>query len=223
MLWKRKKKEMKYYHLSKNIIACKNFLNPQNVDEIFAYFLNNRNRFNIPNWVYSNNSKKNLNVDTTITSKCGGLDFWIEWEAVKEENSFITLLKNWFFSEGFYFYINKDNFSVYQFLLNNKNRLFWNIHVVSYNNKGFYNWHKDTTPKNLFTFNLILQKSKKLKGGNMLFMDENKTIEVENKNNFLVIFPSFIPHAITPLCSENNKDVSFLEQRFSIQFWVGLL
>ena len=142
---------------------------------------------------------------------------------MKEENSFITLLKNWFFSEGFYFYINKDNFSVYQFLLNNKNRLFWNIHVVSYNNKGFYNWHKDTTPKNLFTFNLILQKSKKLKGGNMLFMDENKTIEVENKDNFLVIFPSFIPHAITPLCSENNKDVSFLEQRFSIQFWVGLL
>ena len=58
MLWKRKKKEMKYYHLSKNIIACENFLNPQNVDEIFAYFLNNRNRFNIPNWVYSNNSKK---------------------------------------------------------------------------------------------------------------------------------------------------------------------
>ena len=49
---------MKYYHLSKNIIACENFLNPQNVDEIFAYFLNNRNRFNIPNWVYSNNSKK---------------------------------------------------------------------------------------------------------------------------------------------------------------------
>ena len=215
---------MKYYNLSKNIIACENFLNPQNVDEIFVDFLNNRNRFNIPNWSYSNDLKEeDINVDTTITSKCGGLDFWVEWETVKKENSFIGLLKNWFFSEGFYFYINKDNFSVYQFLLNNKNRLFWNIHVVSYNNKGFYNWHKDTTPKNLFTFNLILQKSKKLKGGNMLFMDENKTIEVENKDNFLVVFPSFIPHAITPLCSENNKDVSFLEQRFSIQFWVGLL
>ena len=215
---------MKYYNLSKNIIACENFLNPQNVDEIFVDFLNNRNRFNIPNWSYSYDLKEeDINVDTTITSKCGGLDFWVEWETVKKENSFIGLLKNWFFSDGFYFYINKDNFSVYQFLLNNTNRLFWNIHVVSYNNKGFYNWHKDTTPKNLFTFNLILQKSKKLKGGNMLFMDENKTIEVENKDNFLVVFPSFIPHAITPLCSENNKDVSFLEQRFSIQFWVGLL
>ena len=129
---------MKYYNLSKNIIACENFLNPQNVDEIFVDFLNNRNRFNIPNWSYSNDLKEeDINVDTTITSKCGGLDFWVEWETVKKENSFIGLLKNWFFSDGFYFYINKDNFSVYQFLLNNTNRLFWNIHVVSYTTKAF--------------------------------------------------------------------------------------
>ena len=64
---------MKYYNLSKNIIACENFLNPQNVDEIFVDFLNIRNRFNIPNWSYSNDLKEeDINVDTTITSKCGG-------------------------------------------------------------------------------------------------------------------------------------------------------
>ena len=217
-------KRMKYYNLSKNIIACDNFLNTQNVDEIFTDFLNNRNRFNISSWDYSNKSKKEvIDVHKTMTSKCGGLDFWIEWETAKNENSFIGLLENWFFSEGFYFYINKDNYSVFQFLLDNTNRLFWHIHVVSYNNKGFYNWHKDTSPKNLFTFNLVLQKSKKLKGGNMLFMDQNKIIEVENKDNFMVVFPSFVPHAITPLYSENDEDVSFLEQRFSVQFWVGLL
>lgn len=39
-------------------------------------------------------------------------------------------------------------------------------------------------------------------------------------NNFMVVFPAYIPHAITPLYTESNKDVSFLEQRFSIQFWV---
>lgn len=218
------KKRMKYYNLSKNIIACDNFLNTQNVDEIFTDFLNNRNRFNISNWDYSNKSEKKVaNVHKTMTSRCGGLDFWILWETAKNENSFISLLENWFFSDGFYFYIGKDNYSVFQFLLENINRLFWNIHVVSYNNKGFYNWHKDKGSKNLFTFNLVLQKSKKLKGGNMLFMDQNKIIEVENKDNFMVVFPSFIPHAITPLYSKNNEDVSFLEQRFSIQFWVGLL
>ena len=51
---------MKYYNLSKNIIACENFLNPQNVDEIFVDFLNNRNRFNIPNWSYSNDLKEKI-------------------------------------------------------------------------------------------------------------------------------------------------------------------
>ena len=29
----------------------------------------------------------------------------------------------------------------------------------------------------------------------MLFYD-NKNIEVKNKNNFMVVFPSYIPHAI---------------------------
>ena len=36
----------------------------------------------------------------------------------------------------------------------------------------------------------------------------------------MVVFPSYIPHAITPLHSNDNKDGAFLEQRFSIQFWV---
>jgi Rps23 Pro-64 3,4-dihydroxylase Tpa1-like proline 4-hydroxylase len=51
-------------------------------------------------------------------------------------------------------------------------------------------------------------------------MENGKIIEVKNKNNFMVVFPSYIPHAITPLHSNDNKDVAFLEQRFSIQFWV---
>ena len=55
----------------------------------------------------------------------------------------------------------------------------------------------------------------------MFFMDDNKIIEVENKNNYMVVFPSFVSHAISPLYSNNKKDVSFLEQRFSVQFWVS--
>ena len=51
-------------------------------------------------------------------------------------------------------------------------------------------------------------------------MDDGKIITIPNQDNFMVVFPAYISHAITPLCTENNKDVSFLEQRFSIQFWV---
>ena len=43
--------------------------------------------------------------------------------------------------------------------------------------------------------------------------------EIESKHNQLVIFPGFIPHAVTPL--QLDKEVSFAEQRFSIQYWVG--
>ena len=56
----------------------------------------------------------------------------------------------------------------------------------------------------------------------MFFMDDNKIIKVKNKNNFMVVFPSYISHSISPLYTDNNKDVSFLEQRFSIQFWTKL-
>ncbi len=43
-------KRMKYYNLSKNIIACENFLPKNKVEEIYTNFLNSRTQFNIPNW-----------------------------------------------------------------------------------------------------------------------------------------------------------------------------
>lgn len=68
------------------------------------------------------------------------------------------------------FYSENNGNQMYEFL---KRELEWNIHVISYNNGGYYNWHKDTYDSNLFTFNLILNKASSLKGGNMLFYDKN--------------------------------------------------
>ena len=36
---------MNYYNLSKNIIACDNFLPNNKIDELFIDFFNNRNKF----------------------------------------------------------------------------------------------------------------------------------------------------------------------------------
>jgi len=200
---------MKYYNLSKNIIACDNFLPQQKVDELYSDILNNRQIFNIPNWI---NSKQ------LFSSMCGGLDFWLENKTEKNNDNFFESLHQWFFHQGLSYYLKNNASQVYEFL---ERDLIWNIHVISYNNGGYYNWHKDNPNKNIFTFNLILNKGDSLEGGNMLFYD-NKIIEIKNKNNFMVVFPSYIPHAITPLYSKNKKDVPFLEQRFSIQFWVSL-
>ena len=71
-----------------------------------------------------------------------------------------------------------------------------------------------------FTFNLIINESDELSGGDMLFMDEGRTIEISSRNNLMVVFPSYIHHAITPIRSKSGKDVPFTQQRFSIQYWV---
>jgi Rps23 Pro-64 3,4-dihydroxylase Tpa1-like proline 4-hydroxylase len=199
---------MKYYSLSKNIIACNNFLPQQKVEELYTDLLNTRNNFGIPKW-----SPDDVEL---FSEKCGGLDFWFSNKTKEDNNSFIESLHKWFLHQGLFFYAEKNASKVYDFL---KRNLEWNIHVISYNDGGYYNWHTDHAMSTLFTFNLILNKESSLQGGNMLFYDE-KIIEVENTNNLMVVFPSYIPHAITPLYTNNKKDVSFLEQRFSIQFWV---
>ena len=205
---------MKYYCKSKNIIACDNFLPNNKVDELYSDFLNNRGKFNVPNWDINNNV-----VSEFFTSKCGGFDFWLSNKTEKDNNSFIESLNQWMIHPGLIFFIENNVSDSFKFLQRN---LKWHIHVICYNNGGYYNWHKDEANDNLFTFNLVLNKGKNLKGGDMLFMDEGKIIKIENKNNFMVLFPSYIPHAITPIYTEDNKDVSFLEQRFSIQYWVTL-
>jgi Rps23 Pro-64 3,4-dihydroxylase Tpa1-like proline 4-hydroxylase len=206
---------MKYYNISKNIIACKNFLPSIKVDELYTDFLNNRTQFNIPNWRSENyNDSKEF-----FSPSCGGFDFWINWKEAKKGELFITAVGNWVLTQGLRHYASDNNLPFFSLLERNVE---WNVHVISYNNGGYYGWHKDNANSNLFTFNLIFNKGNKLKGGNMLFMDEGKIIEVPNENNFFCVFPSFISHAITPLYSEDNKEVSFLEQRFSVQFWTSL-
>ena len=95
---------MKYYNLSENIIACKDFLPQQKVEELYTDLLNNRNRFDISKW---GNQEKGQVVRSTgqfLSSRCTGLDFWINWEVAQKDTSFIAFLKEWFFHQGFYFY-----------------------------------------------------------------------------------------------------------------------
>ncbi len=206
-------KRMKYYNLSSNIIACDNFLPQQKIDELYTDFLNNREMFNIPSWGNEETETKEF-----YSEKCGGYDFWIDWNERENSNTFIQSLDRWFLHQGLSHYTHIKSLNIYDWLAR---PLKWDIHVICYNNGGYYNWHCDKKEGTLFTFNLILNKGNCLKGGDMFFMDDNKIIEVENKNNYMVVFPSFVSHAISPLYSNNKKDVSFLEQRFSVQFWVS--
>jgi hypothetical protein len=209
-------KRMNYYNLSHSVIACENYLPNNLTDNIYTDFLNSRGNFNISNW--ENRGKRQSN-----SSDCEALDYWINFKDNTEHDANIKQLVHWFLHQGFSSYIEKNGCPMYNFITLQGIRtrdLAWDIHVISYNNNGYYNWHTDCSKNNLFTFNLILNKSDKLIGGDMMFMEDGEIIKVKNKNNFMVVFPSYIPHAITPLRSDDNKDVAFLEQRFSVQFWV---
>ena len=200
---------MNYEYVSENIIICKNFLPNNMLQKIKIDLLNNRNRFDIPNW---SDDKVHL-----LSSKCGGLDYWIRNGESTENNEAICELEDWFYHQGFFQFIqHSGRLNAFHFLRKTKQH---NIHVISYNNGGYYNWHPDSE---FFTFNLVLNEGDELKGGDMLFMDENRIVEIPNQNNLMIVFPTYIHHAITPIKSKSGKDVPFPQQRFSIQYWTDL-
>ena len=203
---------MNYKFYSSNIIGCKNFLPPIHLQDIRIELLNNRNNFQSSSW--ENKDLKTSDVQF-FSEHCGGFDYWIKWGKTLANNEKIMQLYKWFYQQGLQNFLESTNKkNVFNLLKRSKTH---NIHVVSYNNGGYYNWHNDSE---IFTFNLILNEGNNLSGGDMLFMDDGKIITIPNQDNFMVVFPGYIEHAITPVKSKDGKDVAFPQQRFSIQYWV---
>lgn len=206
---------MRYSYASENIIMCDDFLPPHILQNIKSDLHRNINSFGEPEWSGINKATQKLERFSTYNKNCGGYDYWINFGESPESNKNILDLESRFYHQGFFTFLEsqgRDN--VFKFLKKNKTHA---IHVVSYNNNGYYDWHADTQ---FFTFNLIINESDELSGGDMLFMDEGRTIEISSRNNLMVVFPSYIHHAITPIRSKSGKDVPFTQQRFSIQYWV---
>lgn len=203
---------MNYKYYSSNIIGCENFLPPLTLQDIRIELSNNRNNFNVAHWGSKVNDTKTIEF---FSPYCGGIDYWIKWNESKPNNEKIMNLDKWFYHQGLFSFIEQKK-DVFSLLKKTKKH---NIHVISYNNGGYYNWHQDSE---IFTFNLILNKGDNLLGGDMLFMDDGKIITIPNQDNFMVVFPGYIDHAITEIKSKDGKDVPFPQQRFSIQYWVML-
>ena len=207
---------MEYYQLSSNIIACDNFLPQSKVDQLYVDLLNNRERFKTSEW----ERPAKETTSEFYSSFCGGFDFWEKWGKFSDKLPSIHSLNEMFMHQGLTSFVLQKNIGLYKFLLR---PLKYNLHVICYNNGGYYGWHKDASADTLFTFNLVLSKPDGLEGADMLFMDDGKIIRIPSTNNMMLLFPSFTEHSITPLTSKDNKDVSFMAQRFSIQFWTSFL
>tara|TARA_R100001440_G_scaffold72566_1_gene96552 strand:+ start:4274 stop:4891 length:618 start_codon:yes stop_codon:yes gene_type:complete len=202
---------MKFKYISDNIIVCPNFVPPHIEQELRIELMNNRGNFSTPSW-WTSDKKYKYNG---FGKECGGVDYWIKQDDKPKNNETIMALDNWFFHQGFFEFLREDGKqTVFDFLEKKQNS--YMIHVISYNNGGYYGWHQDSE---FFTFNLILSNPA-LTGGDLLFRDGQKIIEIPNENNYMVVFPKYINHAITPILSKDGKDVPFPQQRFSIQYWV---
>jgi len=216
---------MVYNFVTPSIIKCNNFLPPSTLDRVWGDILNTKDKFHIPEW--GKPEEKNrvvVNTEEHYSHLCGGMDWW-------DENApTIATLPDWILHQGLISLIHEQNpKSVFNLIP--KFVWLWSVHLITYNKGGYYNWHQDhvtylkTGPRggrqahnNLFTANIVLQQPSSLKGGEALFMDGG-IHEEPNKNNTMYLFPSYIPHAVKIL--EGKEDVTFEEQRFSVQFWFG--
>ena len=204
---------MKYHWISKNIIGCHNFLPPLILQNIKIDLLNSRTKFSVPSWGDKDDKVSQLQF---YSENCGSFDYWIDHNEFPAETPNITKLGDWFYHRGLENFIAEtDRNSVFKFLEMKIKK--HDIHVCAYNHGGYYGWHMDNLP--FFIFNLFLNEGDNLEGGDMLFMDDGKIIEIPNINNYMVVFPSYISHSIKIIKSKNGKDVPFPQQRFSIQYW----
>ena len=77
-----------------------------------------------------------------------------------------------------------------------------------YENGGYYKPHHDNAT--VTVLNWFFKEPKRFEGGNLVFDVDERTHEIEVKNNRLVIFPSCINHSVIPVTLEEE----YQNQRF---------
>ena len=90
-------------------------------------------------------------------------------------------------------------------------------HLLNYyEDRNYYRPHKD---EGLMTcLHWMFKEPKKFEGGDFIFPDFNKKIEIEN--NKMIIFPSMIKHEVTPITME-AKDMNKKLGRWCISTFLG--
>ena len=84
--------------------------------------------------------------------------------------------------------------------------------VYESDNQGFYDIHCDTIfcrNSNGFSrkisFSILLNDPSEFKGGDLLFHTSNEPFKVNLQKNDMVMFPSFVPHSVTPVTNGVRK------------------
>lgn len=90
---------------------------------------------------------------------------------------------------------------------------------TKYNEGDFFNWHRDSFPKESYDeygryCSLVLQLNNNYSEGNLeIKTKEGEVIKIQNKTGTLIIFLSELEHRVTPIESG---------ERFTLVNWIGL-
>jgi PKHD-type hydroxylase len=84
--------------------------------------------------------------------------------------------------------------------------------VYESNDRGFYDIHCDTVyarSSNGFmrklSFSILLNDPEDFEGGELLFHTTTNPFKVELKKNDMILFPSYVPHSVSPVTSGVRK------------------
>lgn len=170
-----------------------------------------------------------------INPNCTGEDLWLPFSEEEDEKNLLLeggkLVEIWkyFFHQGIANFL--DHSKHPQFYLYSKFNYNFAYHIINYPNGGFYNWHVDSEVSGqtwfgfpvekpatyTFALTLIKDDSNIIDGGRQLFMKKGKIVELQSKNNQLVIFPSDVYHSLTEI---TYLDESWESRRFNLQAWL---
>lgn len=71
-------------------------------------------------------------------------------------------------------------------------------------NRGEYSWHNDIVPftdhsVRKLSVSILLSDTSEFEGGSFLFSPDGEHIEIEQHKGRMIVFPSWIPHCVTPI------------------------
>jgi hypothetical protein len=217
------------------LIRVKNILTQEVITKFYELISKYNEHFDVPTWSTNNN----LIVNDSLKNKslCSGKDIWFPLELSNTDDIKVCvpkliyeIVENYLFHQGILEFAQRAKWSVFRLLP--QQSADGRMHIITYGDGDYYNWHKDhslgegafiygKSPRrnNMFTMSMNFCTNTNMKGGDLLFMHNNKTVEIPFLHNSLSIFPSTMYHAATNI-QMNEKD-NWLNRRISCQFWLA--
>jgi len=173
-----------------------------NLRELFSYW---EDGFNFNELNYLQQLARSATQDGMIGMGSGGQSHevrrsQVEWLHVTDEHRWVYDRLSYIIAElnANYFHFDITGFGE-------------SIQLTNYNsnNQGTYQWHQDAGGTVSRKLSIVLQLSdpSEYEGGNLQFFHGSEPITVPKKRGFIVVFPSWLVHQVTPVTQGTRQSL----------------